>query len=214
MALDAGIPFRAPGVRLLVEDRRLDRLLDAVGRLPASWPLLVRVGRVRAALARGELVLPALAGDPADPLEDPETHLDALAPGGLVPDALAGSLLAWAAAHPDVDALAHAIADRRRLLAELRRDDAALTLATAHATKGAEWDHVAVLMDGFPARRAVATALDPARVVEEERRLAYVAWTRARRSLTLVYEPSAPSPFLLEAFGDEELGLEARSAVA
>lgn len=203
MALDAGIPFRAPGVRLLVEDRRLDRLLDAVGRLSASWPLLVRVGRVRDALARGELVLPALAGDPADPLEGPESDLDALAP-----DALAGSLLAWAAAHADLDALAHAIADRRRRLAELRRDDAALTLATAHATKGAEWDHVAVLMDGFPARRAVATALDPARVFEEERRLAYVAWTRARRSLTLVYEPSVPSPFLLEAFGDEELGID------
>jgi len=209
MALDAGIPFRAPGVRLLVEDRRLDRLLDAVGRLPASWPLLVRVGRVRDALARGELVLPALAGDPADPLEGPESDLDALAP-----DALVGSLLAWAAAHPDLDALAHAIADRRRRLAELRRDDAALTLATAHATKGAEWDHVAVLMDGFPARRAVATALDPARVFEEERRLAYVAWTRARRSLTLVYEPSAPSPFLLEAFGDEEIGIDRRAAPA
>ena len=49
-------------------------------------------------------------------------------------------------------------------------------------------------------------AADPARALEEERRLAYVAWTRARRSLTLVYDPDAPSRFLREAFDDEELG--------
>jgi superfamily I DNA/RNA helicase len=42
--------------------------------------------------------------------------------------------------------------------------------------------------------------------MEEERRLAYVAWTRARRSLTLLYDPAAPSPFLREAFDPEELG--------
>jgi len=46
------------------------------------------------------------------------------------------------------------------------------------------------------------------RALEEERRLAYVAWTRARRSLTLVYDPASPSPFLLEAFSDRELGVE------
>jgi hypothetical protein len=39
--------------------------------------------------------------------------------------------------------------------------------------------------------------------------LAYVAWTRARRSLTLLYDPVAPSPFLLEAFAPDELGLDA-----
>jgi superfamily I DNA/RNA helicase len=43
--------------------------------------------------------------------------------------------------------------------------------------------------------------------LEEERRLAYVAWTRARKSLALIYDPSAPSPFLREAFTDAELGL-------
>ena len=47
------------------------------------------------------------------------------------------------------------------------------------------------------------------RAYEEERRLAYVAWTRARRSLTLLYDPTVPSPFLLEAFSAEELGLTA-----
>jgi superfamily I DNA/RNA helicase len=59
----------------------------------------------------------------------------------------------------------------------------------------------------FPSARAVGQAEDPVRAYEEERRLAYVAWTRARRSLTLLYDPTVPSPFLLEAFSADELGL-------
>jgi superfamily I DNA/RNA helicase len=57
----------------------------------------------------------------------------------------------------------------------------------------------------FPSPRSLADAADPARALEEERRLAYVAWTRARRSLTLVYDPASPSTFLLEAFDAAEL---------
>jgi superfamily I DNA/RNA helicase len=121
------------------------------------------------------------------------------------PSDLATALLGWAAAHPSLQALADAVGERRRLLAELRRDDAALTLATAHGTKGLEWDHVLVLADGFPGRRSVSDATEPERALEEERRLAYVAWTRARRSLTLQYDPEAASQFLREAFEPEEL---------
>ncbi|MFI5226771.1 MAG: 3'-5' exonuclease, partial [Candidatus Limnocylindrales bacterium] len=101
-----------------------------------------------------------------------------------------------------------AVVDARDRLAALRRDDARLTLATVHSTKGLEFDHVAVIgMDvgRFPSARSVAEAADPARQLEEERRLAYVAWTRARRSLTLSYDPAAPSQFLTEAFSAEEL---------
>jgi DNA helicase-2/ATP-dependent DNA helicase PcrA len=58
----------------------------------------------------------------------------------------------------------------------------------------------------FPSARAIAEAGDPGRVLEEERRLAYVAWTRARRHLWLSYDPGAPSPFLREAFEPHELG--------
>ena len=57
----------------------------------------------------------------------------------------------------------------------------------------------------FPSTRSVQDAADPARALEEERRLAYVAWTRARRTLTLLYDPLVPSPFLLEAFSPDEL---------
>ena len=95
--------------------------------------------------------------------------------------------------------------------------DAKLTFATAHATKGLEFDHVAVigLDEGrFPSARSLADAPEPDRALEEERRLAYVAWTRARRSLTLVYDPAHPSPFLLEAFGRDELGLRDDDAAA
>jgi superfamily I DNA/RNA helicase len=41
----------------------------------------------------------------------------------------------------------------------------------------------------------------------EEERLAYVAWTRARRSLTFVYDPGAPAQFLTDASPAQELGL-------
>ena len=133
---------------------------------------------------------------------------------GPTPVDLAGSMLGWAAALPTIDALRSEISARRRRLAELRRDDAALSLATAHGTKGLEWDHVIVLADGFPGRRSVSDAAEPERALEEERRLAYVAWTRARRSLTLLYDPQAPSGFLLEAFSRDELGLTAADAAA
>lgn len=59
----------------------------------------------------------------------------------------------------------------------------------------------------FPSARSLREAAEPERALQEERRLAYVAWTRARLSLTLVYDPATPSPFLLEAFSSDELGI-------
>lgn len=121
---------------------------------------------------------------------------------------VAAALIGWAAGCPTLEALCRAVADTRRQLEGLRRDDAPLLLATAHGTKGLEFDHVAVigLDEGrFPNARSVAEAVEPERALEEERRLAYVAWTRARRSLTLVYDPGSPSQFLREAFDPAEL---------
>ena len=66
----------------------------------------------------------------------------------------------------------------------------------------------------FPSARSVQDAADPARALEEERRLAYVAWTHARRTLTLMYDPLVPSPFLLEAFHHHLLGLPAARPAA
>ena len=52
--------------------------------------------------------------------------------------------------------------------------------------------------DRIPNRRSLVDADDPNRAVEEERRLAYVAVTRATRRLVLAFDPSRPSPFLGE----------------
>ena len=194
-AVEAGIPFRAPDLQLPIEDPRLDALVERAAALetgassPVAGPLPV-IGRLRTELRAAELATP-----PENPAEPAESDL-------------ATSMLGWAAGLPSIDALREAIGERRAQLSALRTDDGTFTLATAHGTKGLEWDHVVVLADGFPGRRSIADATEPERALEEERRLAYVAWTRARRSLTLLYDPAAPSPFLLEAFGADELGLE------
>jgi superfamily I DNA/RNA helicase len=193
-ALELGLPFRAPELSLPVEDPRIDELLEraAALALPASRPApLRRLGALRVVLRAEEAAAPAnpAAGDEPAPSE------------------LATALLGWAPAVTDLGALREAVDDRRRRLAELRREDAPLSLATAHGTKGLEWDHVVVLADGFPGRRSISDAIEPERALEEERRLAYVAWTRARRSLTLLFDPEAPPPFLLEAFEPWELGV-------
>jgi superfamily I DNA/RNA helicase len=195
-ALELGLAFRAPDIALVIEDPRLDGLLDRAIALagparpgePAA-PLLV-LGRLRADVLSGRGAGTAAA-------DDEPTEAD-----------LVTGLLGWAAASRSLHGLRAAVTERRALLARLRRDDAPLTLATAHGTKGQEWDHVLVLADGFPGRRAVRDATEPERALEEERRLAYVAWTRARRSLTLLHDPAAPSLFLLEAFDPDELGLD------
>jgi len=89
----------------------------------------------------------------------------------------------------------------------------AVQLMTVHAAKGLEFDHVFVLRlthRGFPmASRAVVLEFPEALMkeelpkgdfhIQEERRLFYVAITRARERLTLttvVHKRSKPSPFL------------------
>src|SRR6476659_190752 len=65
-------------------------------------------------------------------------------------------------------------------------EDDALILSTVHSAKGKEWKAVFVIwaVDGwFPASRAV----DDPDELEEERRLMYVALTRARDELAVVY---------------------------
>lgn len=96
---------------------------------------------------------------------------------------------------------------------EASKDDEAIILSTIHQAKGLEWEAVFVIHlvePGFPN----AKALDEERGLEEERRLFYVAVTRAMTHLYLTY-PIAddyrlmsmrmhePSRFLREV--DEEL---------
>lgn len=189
-AVELGLPFRAPDLPLPILDPRLDDLLERAetGAGRCRNPLRA-LARLRPVLRAAETAAP-----PADP--DLPSERD-----------LVTTLMGWAAGHRDLATVRAAIVAWRTRLAALRRDDAGLTLATAHGTKGLEWDHVLVLTDGFPGRRAVSDATEPERALEEERRLAYVAWTRARRSLTLLFDPEAPSPFLAEAFDPDELAV-------
>jgi DNA helicase-2/ATP-dependent DNA helicase PcrA len=84
-----------------------------------------------------------------------------------------------------------------------------LTLSTIHSAKGLEWGAVIVLdlvEERFPSKHALMDS----EAMEEERRLFYVACTRARRYLALsaphslhsrnqgVSTPATPSPFLQE----------------
>lgn len=84
-----------------------------------------------------------------------------------------------------------------------------VVLSTIHSSKGLEWDAVILLDlvgDRFPSRHALVRPED----FEEERRLMYVACTRAREDLELFVpatlysrqnggnEPATPSPFVRE----------------
>ncbi len=226
--LAAGIPFRADGIPLPLDDPRVDELVARAGADPRPLPIAVRLATlpdVRAATGPASAEPDAADAHPADAHPADAHPARARPPGPLsgststrddpdpdpawTLDELQAALIGWAVGLPPGAALEAAIAAARARLARLRRPDAALTIATAHATKGLEWDHVAVIgmTEGrFPSARSLAEAADPVRALEEERRLAYVAWTRARRSLALVYDPAAPSPFLLEAFDAVELG--------
>jgi DNA helicase-2/ATP-dependent DNA helicase PcrA len=73
-----------------------------------------------------------------------------------------------------------------------REDEDALVLSTAHSAKGKEWDAVFVIwaVDGwFPSARC----LNSEEETEEERRLMYVALTRARNYLSVTYPLNAYS---------------------
>jgi DNA helicase-2/ATP-dependent DNA helicase PcrA len=212
VAIEMGLPFRAPKLRLLSEDRRVDAILAAAAASASEMgvsdgsplPLLVALARS----GEDEPNLPEPPPRPASATADNDVR-DLDEPLPIETGELLAAVVGWAAPHATLAELAAAVERQRRLIAELRRDDAKLTLATAHSTKGLEFDHVAVIgLDAgrFPSARSLREAPEPARALEEERRLAYVAWTRARRTLTLVYDPSSPSQFMCEAFSDAELG--------
>ena len=85
----------------------------------------------------------------------------------------------------------------------------AVVLSTVHSAKGLEWRAVILIdlvEDRFPSKKAMQRQED----MEEERRLMYVACTRAKDELALMVpgstfnrfnncrEPATPSPFVLE----------------
>jgi DNA helicase-2/ATP-dependent DNA helicase PcrA len=111
------------------------------------------------------------------------------------------ALLGWASAFARLDRFLAAGDEVLARLSRLRDPTALIELVTVHGAKGREWPTVVVIgfeEERFPNRRALQGAADPERALEEERRLAYVALTRATRRLVLAFDPARPSRFLEE----------------
>lgn len=90
-----------------------------------------------------------------------------------------------------IDYLSEALAEQRRN----RRLGHGLFLSTIHSAKGMEFKHVVILDGGF------GRAKNPDER-EEERRLYYVAMTRARETLCLMQRQDVNNPFLAGLNGD------------
>jgi DNA helicase II / ATP-dependent DNA helicase PcrA len=140
----------------------------------------------RLAAAAGAGVVAGLRAAAAELLPWPQRGADAARLRALAAVVDAGVF--GAVAH---DATAFLAALARTTTARVRAGSR-VTLTSAHRSKGLEWDVVVVPGQDL----GVFPVSDDA----EERRLAYVAWTRARERLHLVRDAERPpSPFLAEA---------------
>lgn len=78
----------------------------------------------------------------------------------------------------------------------------AVELTTVHGSKGREWDQVILVgadQGQFPLARTLRTGAGDGGGLEDERRLFYVALTRAKRRLDVVYTKGRVSQFVREA---------------
>lgn len=203
-----------PGVGPATARRLLDRMAEATD--PASALLAFKP----AAAARDEFAafqtLYAQLGDPgaawpaqlAQALQWYEPQLARLHDDAAIRLADLRQLAQIAAGYPS----------RERFLAELtldppqassdeagvpHRDEDYLILSTIHSAKGQEWSavHVLNVVDGcMPADMATGSAAE----IEEERRLLYVAMTRAKRHLHLL-QPQRFYVTQQSRFGDRHL---------
>jgi len=111
------------------------------------------------------------------------------------------ALLGWATGFATTSAFVAAYDAARLRIAALRDPSAVVELTTVHGSKGREWETVVIVgfeADRMPNRRSLLDGEDPDRTLEEERRLAYVALTRATGRLVLAFDSARPSPFLAE----------------
>ena len=162
-----------------LEELRAAGVADVPEVAPMPTGAAIPMGAAGAAMAAGA---GALAGTPSDPavVSSPAPTAAALAAaevermyGPLACKALP-ALLEWLALRSDLDALAG--------------DTHAITMMTVHSAKGLEFPAVFVagMEESIFPHVAGWTDDDPAKL-EEERRLAYVAITRARKRLFLTY---------------------------
>jgi len=198
------------GVGPATAGRVLAAMGTRAGRLP-RWPA-ARELLPPSAREAADVVVAALAGSPGgQPAAEGPRGPDPAGPSpGIRADGLRDAIAPLIRARyadgegrlADLDHLVAAAAqapDLARWVAELvidppqsaqdlagppHLDEDWLTLSTVHSAKGLEWEavHVLALYDGnFPACMAAGTSEE----VDEERRLLYVAMTRARQALHL-----------------------------
>ena len=85
-----------------------------------------------------------------------------------------------------------------KLQARVNKVKADITVTTAHDAKGKEWDSVYVWNDTDQVYPSSKSDLGDINQLEEERRVHYIAWTRARMKLTTLSLKGNESMFLLE----------------
>src|SRR5207244_13463973 len=103
------------------------------------------------------------------------------------------------------------------------RDTSGVLILSAHKAKGLEANVVVIAnasdhLFGFPSKMENSDVLEPVRMITgnsqaEERRLFYVAVTRARKRLHLISRQGHPSPYIAEIEGTS-LSLQAASHVS
>ena len=121
-----------------------------------------------------------------------------------------------------VDVLGRYGFERNDILHRLPPSNLHVTFRTVHSAKGLEADYVVIPgmttgTYGFPSTIADDPVLDlamPAPEIfphAEERRLLYVALTRARRAVVLISPPNRPSPFVVELLKDPHVTVTGNS---
>jgi DNA helicase-2/ATP-dependent DNA helicase PcrA len=94
---------------------------------------------------------------------------------------------------------------QRQALEEIRDPKNGIEFRTIHGAKGRQWPHVILLaceQDVLPHKRSLVVTQEErerGEGMEAERRLGYVAFTRAEQRLEIHYDGERPSPFLTEA---------------
>jgi DNA helicase-2/ATP-dependent DNA helicase PcrA len=100
----------------------------------------------------------------------------------------------------------HELEDQARRLQACRDSKEGIELSTIHGAKGRQWPHVIVMACEekiLPHKRSLEGVSDEDRArgegLEAERRLCYVAFTRAQERLEIHYDVEHPSVFLYES---------------
>ena len=86
-----------------------------------------------------------------------------------------------------------------RLKGRIGKSNVGVQVATVHESKGKEWDSVYIWNDSEGSFPSSQCDMDNQEQVEEERRIHYIAWTRARKKLTVLAKVGRLSPFIKEA---------------